>query len=71
MTPSERLNAILLIGLTIAFTGGFIVGSRRSDPPQSPYPANYDPARADLAASLRACQETLSVTARAAQGVSH
>ncbi len=61
MSLSERLNLVLLCGVFVGTTCGYVVGTMsRPEPPPPALPANWDPARADTAAALRASQESLT-----------
>lgn len=53
----ESTIPLLVIGLVVAFSAGFLVGERSSPPPQQveamPLPANWDPS----ASALKVAQE--------------
>ncbi len=64
MTSAEKLNIILMMSLTIAFTCGYVVGAIHG--PQEPQvPQNWNPALSDANASLRACNEVLAMQTKA------
>lgn len=71
MTPSERLNAFLLIALFVVFTAGYVVGSSRIEPAASPYPVNWDPEKSVLTSSLRSCQELIAHACAPTKEVAH
>jgi hypothetical protein len=72
MTNAEKINIILLLTVVVAGACGFIIGTRVGESSVATLPSNYNPMQADMAASLRACQETLTVVVRAREtAVSH
>lgn len=53
-------DQLLIIGLVVAFVGGYVVGSFRnggSTTVQVPLPSNYDPARAVYADAVKQAQD--------------
>lgn len=78
MNTSEKLNLVLLCGVFVGTTCGYTFGrmSMEREPIVSQLPSNWDPVKADTAASLRAAQESLTrcygvVNELATKGVAH